>query len=721
MADTIKTIITADVAGYNAALKKAADATEAFDKKVSKARDKSLSSGTMKEDLQKELEVLKLQASGQEAAANSLREFITVRKQAIAFAEKANITEQEAMRLMQERLILQKRIADNILREKQSSKDSADLLVNQKAAEAARAKAIANPRSTGLPGGGELIPLTPRYLAIMEKGAARTGELARQSQLAGRGGMAGSMGFLAFSQAVEDAQYGVRGILNNIPQMVLGFGGGLGLAGALSLAAVAASQLYPVLRKLYGSTENDDVQKAADEWASVFQSGLKAANAIGETAAAEARLANLSVEYNSNLAERLALLNSMSGAYDSELAAQRAARDAAAEIASARENQVSANGGDPSGLILDRQRKELAGIQTDLANRKAELARVSEESQRLGTTRSNISAEAAAAEAAITEELIRLTTNLAGAKANLAQAEAAKKAASVAGNNLGAFGNDTQEFSNQSRNVTLATQSIAALEKQITLLKEQQTVSRDTNAAAINEADAQINALDSKINKTYQEIQALEQLKATREALNKIERENVAFANAKKELSGLQKNQGTLEKTADAAADQEAAVDTLADELELLREATAQGGKKLEQVREEIALRREALQLAEDAGISELDARNILRERADLLKKLEKPEVLGTIKERREARSAEREAERERKRNERVAEAERKRKEKGPDGKPVDLKPANDLDQIRKDAEEKRRKADEDVSKNIQKQTDLQERIEKAISKISAA
>ncbi len=48
---------------------------------------------------------------------------------------------------------------------------------------------------------------------------------------------------LALGQAVDDAQYGFRSIVNNIPQMVYMMGGGAGLAGAVGIAAVAINQL----------------------------------------------------------------------------------------------------------------------------------------------------------------------------------------------------------------------------------------------------------------------------------------------------------------------------------------------------------------------------------------------------------------------------------------------------------------------------------------------
>lgn len=54
---------------------------------------------------------------------------------------------------------------------------------------------------------------------------------------------------LMFSQGFEDAQYGIRGVLNNIPGLIFAMGGGAGLAGAISLAAVGLSQIIPLFQK----------------------------------------------------------------------------------------------------------------------------------------------------------------------------------------------------------------------------------------------------------------------------------------------------------------------------------------------------------------------------------------------------------------------------------------------------------------------------------------
>lgn len=63
----------------------------------------------------------------------------------------------------------------------------------------------------------------------------------------GMGGRDPAMALLLASQGIEDAQYGIRGVLNNIPGLVMALGGGAGLAGALSIAAVAATTLWEKL------------------------------------------------------------------------------------------------------------------------------------------------------------------------------------------------------------------------------------------------------------------------------------------------------------------------------------------------------------------------------------------------------------------------------------------------------------------------------------------
>ena len=82
----------------------------------------------------------------------------------------------------------------------------------------------------------------------------------------GKSSSQAAQGVLEVSRAFEDAQYGIAGVLNNIPNIIMRFGGGAGLAGVLSMAAVAASFLA---KRLDGANFDDtwigDVKESLSE------------------------------------------------------------------------------------------------------------------------------------------------------------------------------------------------------------------------------------------------------------------------------------------------------------------------------------------------------------------------------------------------------------------------------------------------------------------------
>lgn len=98
---------------------------------------------------------------------------------------------------------------------------------------------------------------------------------------------------LMFSQGLEDAQYGMRGVLNNIPGLVMALGGGMGLAGGVSLAAVGLSQLISLFKE---SSEEagisaEQIEDAAQKYADAVIGKLDRADAA---AARRVQLDNMS-------------------------------------------------------------------------------------------------------------------------------------------------------------------------------------------------------------------------------------------------------------------------------------------------------------------------------------------------------------------------------------------------------------------------------------------
>lgn len=124
-----------------------------------------------------------------------------------------------------------------------AAKAAADAAREAAAAEAKRGEAA---RAT-TPAVDAAAAATNRQARAGDGAAQSTRNFTKAGEEATRPTRNAAMGVLEVSRAYEDLQYGIRGVLNNIPSMVLAFGGGMGLAGVLSLAAVAGSQLWNAL------------------------------------------------------------------------------------------------------------------------------------------------------------------------------------------------------------------------------------------------------------------------------------------------------------------------------------------------------------------------------------------------------------------------------------------------------------------------------------------
>lgn len=73
--------------------------------------------------------------------------------------------------------------------------------------------------------------------------AAATKKAADQSAKAAGGSRSVGQAALEASRGIEDLQYGINGVVNNIPSLVMALGGGAGLTAAISISAVALNQL----------------------------------------------------------------------------------------------------------------------------------------------------------------------------------------------------------------------------------------------------------------------------------------------------------------------------------------------------------------------------------------------------------------------------------------------------------------------------------------------
>ena len=92
--------------------------------------------------------------------------------------------------------------------------------------------------------------LSADEVAGLKRKTSATKDLASQQAGAGKAANQHAMGVLFLSNAFQDAQYGFAGVLNNIPQITMAYGGSMQLAGGLMAAGVAANILAPNLKQV---------------------------------------------------------------------------------------------------------------------------------------------------------------------------------------------------------------------------------------------------------------------------------------------------------------------------------------------------------------------------------------------------------------------------------------------------------------------------------------
>jgi len=153
---------------------------------------------------------------------------------------------------------------------------------------------------------------------------------------------------LMLSQGFEDAQYGIRGVLNNIPGLVIALGGTAGLAGAISIAAVSLSQILPLFAKTEETTAKT-AQNAQDTADRIKQISTNMGEMEGE------RFDKVIQEFEDVRAAALALKDQTDLTKAAENAYSLAAIDNAAKHEQAIRNLITA-----LGFQLDKAKELLA-------------------------------------------------------------------------------------------------------------------------------------------------------------------------------------------------------------------------------------------------------------------------------------------------------------------------------------------------------------------------
>ncbi|GKI07895.1 hypothetical protein CE91St26_26030 [Akkermansia muciniphila] len=194
-----------------------------------------------------------------------------------------------------------------------------------------------------------------------------TDQLDKGSQKATKSIKNMGQGALQAAYFFDDLQYGIKGILNNIPGLVIGFGGGAGLAGALSLATLAGAKLYEWL----SSTEEKsvDLTKKLEEEREAFK---KLKEEVGEISRQNnnEQILRAAIDSAKKIADyRKEEANALKYSLDYRkelIALESGINDDEAEIARLKVEEDFANGKLGEGAEAERRRARLLeGIELD--------------------------------------------------------------------------------------------------------------------------------------------------------------------------------------------------------------------------------------------------------------------------------------------------------------------------------------------------------------------
>lgn len=715
---TIKTNLTGDASGLVAAAQSAANAMGTLsERKIAMA-------ARAKEAYMSELAAIRLQAGGYNEVADQIRTVAAAREEAHKLASKANIPITEATKLVNEQAAAQARLTANIQRQAQAQAKAASeaaqaaasaatayaaqsrevnaslnaqkanaLAASAAAAEskaaaaaardaaaaldiqrqkalagiaASRAAAIANPRATGLPAlaGGGLAPLTPSMLTAMDRHTAQTRELSRQ-----QGNLTGStknsaLGFLAFSQALEDSQYGIKGVLNNIPQMIMGFGMGAGVAGAISIAAVAAVALYPALKRLTGAMETEKLNEYIKSLQELTVAGRAAARKDYDAVVLAREMVAFGEELTEKYRQRLSLGTDMVKVYEGEITASKQLAEHEAKIADLKTRTAAAEGRDVSKAPQIAHEKELADIQAETVKRKQIEIKTNDDIAAKRTQQAAIEQENAKRIIALEKERLKLQERIeegqaaitstkarrdkskenqpgyldvtAGLLADATGASSAYSASEKLQGGEGLAGNfyirhketlrqAVLEQKKLSDNITISTNSLKRNEAALAASTGRQTELNKAGADAVTTLKAEIDALNTKLQLNDTEIKQLAtktaQLKETKKETDKLrDAESAREARSRDPRQGGYFGGETADETAARIAEQQKekagapARQDLATELDMLKLQQQGRSKIAEELGKEVELRKEAKSLAEKTNRSEEEMLATLRE-----------------------------------------------------------------------------------------------------------
>jgi hypothetical protein len=448
--------------------------------------------------------------------------------------------------------------------------------------------------------------LSNKALPLVQQGlntAYLQGEKLRKGMKeSGRGFNDAGGKMLVFAQAADDAQYGMRGLSNQIPQLAQAIGLGGGLAGAIGIAAVAVTVLLPLLKKLYTDTDAPKINAVADAVAKRYALELEGLRKVAREKELQEQVGALTRDMAAYAAQELRIQDQRLTVIENQRREMELQRGLADELAAAVGGPTAS-----ASNRVDRTQQDL-----ELARKEAKIA--NSEYDRIAIEQANVKSAAEARLAAADAEIARLQRNVAGSKSSLAGADEAEK--------QGLAGYGERRGAAQLK----LEKDTALLEKQTALatrLREEIDKANSQANGVLGDLSARIDAAERQKRIYQEQLPVLKQLAELEKERNRQAAITAAADGPLNDMESLLGDLPAIKAKAKAESDRAAALASSRKsfaEDQAVFELRARGmNVQADALEKEIALRRQAVVLAKELGIAEDQATELLRRRQRIM------------------------------------------------------------------------------------------------------
>jgi hypothetical protein len=258
--------------------------------------------------------------------------------------------------------------------------------------------------------GAKTLPLVEQNLNSAWVQTGRLGKGLRDLHKPVRGT---GQGMLQLAQFADDAQYGLRGVMNNIPGLVMGLGAGAGLAGVLSLAVIAGAKLVPILQDIYGDGEIQKINQVTEAIARRYEVEISKLREVQREREVRGEIAVLLREASLYAQQELRVQDQRLGMLEDQRRALELQRRLQDELDTARGLTTATSTADT----------RVSRLQEDLANARREAEIANAEYDRIATAGGNMDATLRPRLEQALREIERLQQNIASGTASVEGAQ----------------------------------------------------------------------------------------------------------------------------------------------------------------------------------------------------------------------------------------------------------------------------------------------------------